>query len=257
MAAQKYPRPTTLQRFFGKKTVNGKNRMNHQRYFKTKQQLLLKIQREDQGDDRTELMTVFVVALEGDSLLLSLPYGADAVDHYPFSEGLLFEITTEAMGLGVRTTGVFEKKFDGNKFTLTLNDDIEMFQRRISQRLDCQLGIRFSRAAKTLQTMREIWEKNLEVLNSPEVPLVFDGFISSRINISSGGLRFSIKPPADQGELCLLLINLEDGKPPVCAVAEIVWIFVQDVSAVTAGMRFINILSEDQQRIDDFISRNK
>ncbi|MCD6581902.1 MAG: PilZ domain-containing protein [Desulfuromusa sp.] len=231
--------------------------MDYQRYFKSGQQLLLKAQNETTQDGRTELMTVFVVSLEEDSLVLSLPYGANAVDQYPFSEGLSFEISTEALGLGVRTTGNFEKKIDGNQFTLKLNPDLEMFQRRISQRFDCELGIRFSRAAKTLQTMREIWEKNIEVLYSPEAPLVFDGFKSYRVNISSGGIRFSIKPPADQGELCLVLINLEDGKPPVCAIAEVVWVCMQDETVVTAGMRFINILSADQHRIDNFISKNK
>jgi hypothetical protein len=132
-----------------------------------------------------------------------------------------------------------------------------MFQRRISQRFDCQLGIRFSRAAKTLQTMREIWEKNLEVLYSPEAPLIFEGFNSVQVNISSGGIRLTIKPPANQGELCLILINLEDGKPPICAIAEVVWGCMQDEDSVTAGMRFINILSDDQQRIEDFINNNK
>ncbi len=228
--------------------------MNYQRYFKSGQQLLLKVQNEAEQQKRTELMTVFVVSLEEDSLVVSLPYGEDAVDQYPFSDGLSFEISTEAMGLGVRTTGSFEKKIDGDQFALKLNPDLEMFQRRISQRFDCQLGIRFSRAAKTLETMREIWEKNIEVLHSPEVPLVFDGFKSCRVNISSGGIRFSVKPPADQGELCLILINLEDGNPPVCAITEVVWLCMQDESAVTAGMRFINILNEDQLRIDHFIA---
>ncbi|MDA3903941.1 MAG: PilZ domain-containing protein [Desulfuromusa sp.] len=231
--------------------------MNYQRYFKSGQQLLLKAQNDTEQKGRTEFLTVFVVSLEEDSLLLSLPYGANAVDQYPFSEGLSFEISTEAMGLGVRTTGSFKEKIDGEKFTLQLNPDLEMFQRRISQRFDCQLPIRFSRAAKTLQTMREIWEKNLEALHSPEAPLVFDGFKSCRVNISSGGMRFSIKPPADQGELCLILINLEDGNPPVCAIAEVVWICMQDESVLTAGMRFSNILSEDQQRIDTFIAKGK
>lgn len=231
--------------------------MNYQRYFKTDQQLLLTVQKDAENSARTELMSVLVVSLDEDSLIVSLPYGADAVEQYPFSEELSFEITTESMGLGIRATGRFEKKIDGNRFSIRLNSDLEMFQRRFSKRLDCQLGIRFSRAAKTLQTMREIWEKNLKVLYSPEAPLVFDGFKSYRVNISSGGMRFSIKPPADQGELCLVLINLEDGKPPVCAIAEVVWVYMQDESVVTAGMRFINILSEDQQRIDNFISSNK
>jgi len=231
--------------------------MNYQRYFKSGQQLLLKALHDTEQNNYTELMSVFVVSVEADSLVLSLPYGADAVNQYPFKEGLLFEITTEAMGLGVKTTGTFKKKIDGNQFSLQLNPDLQMFQRRISQRFDCKLGVRFSRAAKTLQTMREIWEKNIEVLHSPEAPIIFDGFKPCQINISSGGIRFSIKPPGNQGELCLVLVNLEDGKPPVCAIAEVVWICMQDESAVTAGMRFINILSEDQQRIDDFIAKAK
>ena len=231
--------------------------MNYQRYFKSGQQLLLKALHDTEQNNYTELMSVFVVSVEADSLVLSLPYGADAVNQYPFKEGLLFEITTEAMGLGVKTTGTFKKKIDGNQFSLQLNPDLQMFQRRISQRFDCKLGVRFSRAAKTLQTMREIWEKNIEVLHSPEAPIIFDGFKPCQINISSGGIRFSIKPPGNQGELCLVLVNLEDGKPPVCAIAEVVWVCMQDESAVTAGMRFINILSEDQQRIDDFIAKAK
>ena len=229
--------------------------MKYQRHFRLGQQLLLKIQGDPTGKGRTELMTVFIVSLEGNSLIVSLPYGADAVDQYPFSKGLSFEISTESMGLGVKVTGAFEKRISGNQFAIKLDTDLQMFQRRISPRLDCQLGIRFSRAAKTLQTMREIWEKNIEVLYSPEAPIVFDGFKSCHVNISSGGMRFSIKPPADQGELCLLLINLEDRKPPVCAIAEIVWICMEDESTVTAGMRFIKILSEDQQRVENFIDK--
>ncbi len=231
--------------------------MNYHRYFKPGRQLLLRAIYKEESADRTELMTVFVVSLEKETLILSLPYGDDAVEQYPFKEGLTFEITTEVMGMGIRATGVFDKKIDGSHIALKVNTDLQMFQRRVSQRFDCQLGIRFSRAAKTLQTMREIWEKNIKVLHSPEAPLVFDGFKPCRINISSGGIRFAIKPPADQGDLCLILINLEDGKPPICTIAETVWICMQDESTVTAGMRFINILSEDQQRISDYIQKNK
>lgn len=231
--------------------------MNYQRYFKPKQQLLLKVHNETNQDGRMELMTVYIVSSEEDSLVLSLPYGADAVNHYPFNKGLLFEVTTEAMGLGVRTTGTFERKIDGSQFALKLNPDLQIFQRRISQRLDCELGIRFSRAAQTLQTMREIWEKNIEVLYSPEAPLIFEGFKTCQVNISSGGIRFFVKLPANQGELCLILINLEDGSPPICTIAEVVWVCMQDEAAATAGMRFINIMKNDQQRIEKFINKKQ
>jgi len=231
--------------------------MNYQRYFKPGHQLLLRVLHSETSTDRTELLTAFVDTLEEEKLTLSLPYGDDSVNHFPFDEGSVFEISTEVMGMGVKATGEFLKTADGNHIVIKINQDLQMFQRRVSQRLDCQLGIRFSRAAKTLHTMREIWEKNIKVLHSPEAPLVFDGFKQCRINISSGGIRFAIKPPADQGDLCLILINLEDGKPPICAIAETVWICMQNESAVIAGMRFINILSEDQQRISRYIQDNK
>ena len=231
--------------------------MNYQRYFKPGQQLLLKALHDTEQNGRTELMSAFIVALEKDYLLLSLPYGTGAVDQYPFKEGLLFEVTTESLGVGIRTTGHFKQKLTEDQFTLQLNSDLQVFQRRITQRFDCKLGIRFSRAGKTLQAMREVWEKNIEALHSAEAPLIFKGFKSSQINISAGGIRFSMKPPCNQGDLGLVLVNLEDGKPPVCAVTEVVWIFMKDKSAVSAGMRFINILSEDQQRIENYIAKNK
>jgi len=231
--------------------------MNYQRYFKSEQQLLLQVKRDDNQDNHTELLTGYVISTEGDYLVVSLPYGTNAVDQYPFREKMPFEITTEALSMGIRVQGFFDKNVSGNQISIKLSSEIEMFQRRISQRLDCQLGLRFSRAARTLQTMRRVWEKNLEVLYSDEAPLIFEGFKPARVNISTGGLRLTIKPPANQGELCLLLINLEDNRPPVCVIAEIVWSCTQDDNAITAGMRFIKILNEDQQRINKFINTNK
>ncbi len=231
--------------------------MNYQRYFKPGRQLLLRAIYAEEGAERTEFITAFVVSLENEILIVSLPYGDNAAEQYLFEKDHSIEITTEVMGMGIRATGTFDHKIDGKQIALKVNADLQMFQRRISERFDCQLGVRFSRAAKTLQTMRDIWEKNIKVLHSPEAPLVFDGFKSCRLNISSGGIRFAVKPPIDQGDLSLVLINLEDGKPPVCAIAEAVWICIQNESAATAGMRFINILSEDQQRISDYIRISK
>ncbi len=230
--------------------------MKFQRYFKSGQQLLLKAtNQKDAG--RTELISVLVSTLSNDRLVVSLPYGADAVDQYPFEDISNFEITTEAFGLGIKAEGTFEKRLGGNRFSLKLSPDLQMFQRRISQRYDCNLGIRFSRAAKTLKTMREIWEKNLEVINKPEAPVLFEGFQKVPVNISAGGIRLTIKPPANQGELCLILINLNDGKPPVCTIAEVIWTCSPDENIMTAGMRFTSILASDQQRIDAFIDNQK
>lgn len=231
--------------------------MKYQRYFKSDQQLLLRVKTDESNEGRTELITVHVVSFEGDLLTVSLPYGPNAVEHYPFRAEMLFEINSEALGMGIKATASFVSKIDGSSFSIRLNSDLQAFQRRVSERIDTRLGIRFSRAGNGLHDMRQTWEKNLEVLYSPEAPLIYDGFKPARINISSGGIRLTIKPPANQGELCLVLINLDDGKPPVCAIAEIVWSCMQDENALSAGMRFINILSEDQLRIEAYIRQQK
>ena len=88
--------------------------MKFHKYFKTNQKLLFKLERNEASSDRTELMTVYVDSVEHDHLILTLPYGADAVDQYHFHEGLNFEITTESFGLGIRTKGEFlRKEFGG------------------------------------------------------------------------------------------------------------------------------------------------
>ncbi len=234
--------------------------MSYQHYFKLGQKLLLKLHKNAESNERTELMTAYVGSLENEALIISLsnPYGENITNQYPLKEVCKFEITTESMGLGVRASGTFLEIIDGTRFSIKLESGIEMFQRRLHNRYNCQLGIRFSRAAKTLHTMRTIWEKNLSVLYSPEAPLVYDNFKKSRINISSEGIRFAIKPPAEQGDLCLILVNIDDSKPPICAIAEIVWTCLQDDEvSITAGMRFINILSADQLRIEEFIKAKK
>jgi hypothetical protein len=232
--------------------------MNFKHYFKTDQQLVLQAQdNESAATERTELMIVTVGGVEGNQLLVNSPYGSEVVDYYAITPAAVIEVTTDLMGMGARVSGRLGEKISNNQFTLLLNYDMSLFQRRVKERLDCNLGIRFSRGAKTLSAMREIWAKNLKVLYSPESPLIFQGFRSCRVNISAGGIRFAMKPAPGQGDLCLILVHLNDSKPPVCAIAEVVWTCMIGEEAATTGMRFINILKEDQDRINRFIGRSK
>ncbi|MFO7812128.1 MAG: PilZ domain-containing protein [Pelovirga sp.] len=232
--------------------------MNFKCYFKTDQQLILQHQNDHSAAARrTELLIVSVAGVEGNQLIVNSPYGSEVVEHYAISPDTVVEITTDVMGMGARVSGRFEKKLNDRQFSIVLNYDMSLFQRRVKERLDCDLGIRFSRGAKTLSAMRNIWEKNLNVLYGPEAPLIFQGFRSCRANISAGGIRFAMKPAANQGDLCLILIHLDDSKPPVCSIAEVVWSCMIGEDAATTGMRFINILKEDQDRIGAFIKRKK
>ncbi len=229
--------------------------MIYQRYFKSGQSLILKTQNPQDTEGRTELLSATLDSGEDTTYILYLPYAEDAANQYPFTPELLFEISSEAMGLGVRVTGRFEKQIDGQRIAVKIQPDLQMFQRRNSPRLDCCLGIRFSRGQGTLKDLRETWEKNIKVLQSPKAPFNLEGFNPCQVNISNGGIRFSMRPPVNLSDLCLMLIDLDDGKVPICAITEIAWCRPeQDETILITGMRFINILKEDQKRIDKFLS---
>ena len=230
--------------------------MNYNRYLKSHQQLILQ-RRGDSSADHTELMIVTVATVEENRLVVNSPYGSDIIDQYAIGTDTPVEITTEVMGMGARVSARYKEKLGNNRIALELDYDFSLFQRRVVERTDCDLGIRFSRGAKTINAMRDIWKKNLAVLHSPEAPLIYQGFRSCRVNISSGGIRFALKPAANQGDLCLILLNLNDGKPPVCTIAEVVWSCMIDDEAATTGMRFINILNQDKDRINIFVEKNK
>ena len=231
--------------------------MIHQRYFKNGQRILLTAVEQDEVG-RKEYLTAIINGGDANNFIVSLPYSEDAADQYPFTANMPFEISSDSMGLGVRVTGKFHKQIDGQRIALQINDDLQMFQRRNSPRVDCNIGIRFTRGQGALKALRKTWEKNIQLLHSPDAPLIFDGFKPCHVNISSGGIRFNLRPPVNSAELCLLLLNLEDGKVPICTLAEIIWTRPEnDETIIVSGMRFINILEQDQQRIGSFIRKRR
>ncbi len=229
--------------------------MIFQRYFKVGQRVLLKAIDPDKETDRTELLTAYMDGGEDNIYILSLPYGNNATEQYPFTEQMTFEISSEAMGLGIRITGAFLEKIDGQRISLQVQADLQMFQRRDALRIDCKVGLRFTRGQGTLKALRETWEKNIQVLHAPKAKVSQEGFNPCQVNISSGGIRFGLRPPVHPAELCLMLINLNDDQVPICTLAEIVWTRPeQDETIIVSGMRFINILDEDQARLENFIN---
>ena len=229
--------------------------MNYQRYFKSGQKILLTALNNTE-DARTELLTGEIFSSENDEFVITLPYSDDAADQYPFTPAMPFKISSEVMGLGVRLTAEFVKKIDGKKIALSVHSDLQMFQRRNSPRTDCKIGIRFTRGQGALKALRSTWEKNIKILKSPDAPLIFEGFKPCHVNLSSGGIRFNLRPPAQPAELCLILLNLDDGMTPICTLAEIVWTRPEnDETVIVSGMRFISILEADQQRISKFIKQ--
>ena len=64
-------------------------------------------------------------------------------------------------------------------------------------------------------------------------------------------MRLPLQSPVETAALVLIYLSLGDKKGIICALAEAIWIGpVQDDDMQQTGLRFLNILEEDQNRID-------
>jgi c-di-GMP-binding flagellar brake protein YcgR len=64
-------------------------------------------------------------------------------------------------------------------------------------------------------------------------------------------MRLPLQAPVEMAELVLVYLSIGDKKGIICALAEAVWIGPAEGSGMTQiGLRFLNIMEEDQERID-------
>lgn len=232
--------------------------MSYRKYFKVEQKLLLRPRHGEQDLERVETLTAFLLHPRGDSCDLRLPYESRPGEEFPFAKGMAVELSGEALGLGVRITGSFDRYLEQELVRIKLDPTLEVFQRRNHPRQDLLVGLRYTRGHGTLRTFRQQWKKNVRILAGKSNLEKLGSFPRCQVNLSEGGLRFAIKPPVVVADLCMVLLELEPKTPPVCALGEVVWVSDdggQNQSGVQVGMQFINILKNDQQRLAEFMNR--
>lgn len=228
--------------------------MPYSKYLKSGQKILLRAQHPTA--ERLDALTVYIQGTGPGYLDLTLPYQLRDDENYPFTTGMSFEILSFAMGVGVRLTGHFHSARDANRIRITHNRDLQLIRRTSSNRREAVIGLRYTRGRGALRSFREQWHKNTRILDEERNLAKLPQFPPCRVNISDSGIRFKIKLPAAVADLCLLLMKLPDDKPPVCTLAEIVWLAeTAGDDHCEAGMQFIQIREADRQRIDRFIRR--
>lgn len=226
------------------------------KYFKIEQKLLLRPIPTGEGAQTIEHLTTYLVDARGTSCDLRLPYGKTADEQFPFNEQMPVELMGDALGLSIRVIGSFDRYLDANTIRVDIEPDLEMFQRRLYPRHDRTVGIRYTKGRGTLRSYREQWKKNVELLKKNVDLSKLGNFPCNRVNISPSGLRLQLKPPVAESDLCLLLIKLDEQTPPICALAEVVWLGQQeDTDFLVAGMQFINIRKHDQKNIANFLNQ--
>jgi hypothetical protein len=138
------------------------------------------------------------------------------------------ELMGDAIGMGVRVLGEFDRYLDSNTIRIKVKPDLEMIQRRLYSRQDHTVGIRYTKARGTLRSYRDQWKKNIEHLEKTIDLSKLRNFPRNQVNISPSGSRIPVKPP----------------------IAEVAWLGPQEDSEVlVAGMQFSNIRKSDLQHI--------
>lgn len=228
--------------------------MPYSKYLKPGQKIMLRALAPETSAERFDALTVFLKGQGPNYFDLTLPYQLQEGEDYPFTPEMAFEILSDAMGLGIRLTGNFQSARDANQIRLTHNNDLQLIRRRTFRRRDTAIGLRYTKGRGTLRTFREQWEKNIQILNNGDNRSKLPDFPRCKVNLSAGGIRFAIKLPVAVADLCMLLLELPDGKPPVCALGEVAWLAeAGEENRCQAGMQFIQILEADRKRIEQFI----
>jgi len=225
--------------------------MSYGKYFNKGQKVFIK--RIFTDDEQTALDTITGYAMHSKpmQLDLALPYGCDAADSYPFEPGMQFEVLTDHMGMGLRLVASFVERISSQDIRLQFEGNLEFISRRIYRRVDVNAWVGIHRDTSNLAEMRSLWEEHLQKIKNGVSAAELTEFNKKLINLAGGGIRLPLKSPAGQEELILVYLSIGDKKGIICALAEAVWIGEADASDMQQiGLRFLNILQEDQARID-------
>ena len=228
--------------------------MSYGKYFNKGQKVFIK--RIFTDEERTALDTITGYAMRSQpmQLDLALPYGSDAADSYPFEPGMKFEVLTDHQSMGLRLTASFVERISGKDIRLQFEGNLEFISRRIYRRVDVNAWVGIHRCKGNLAEMRALWDEHLKKIKAGVSAAELTDFKKNLINLAGGGLRLPLQAPVEMAELVLVYLSIGDKKGIICALAEAVWIGEkQDDQMQQIGLRFLNILEEDQDRIDTVV----
>ena len=221
----------------------------YSRYFSLRQKVYLVNMSEDRNSEIYESLSGTVTSCGLDTLELMISHDG----HGTLEEEIgktTYKLTSEALGSGIQIMADLTGIVAGTIFQLRLQGTLEMFQRRIAQRLDISARTFQLRANFPIAVFKKKWKQVRDQLSKNHV---LPGLVlqATKINLSVGGFGFTLEPAIRPTPLSMIFIALDDGLP-ICALAETVW--EQRVGeGLRCGFRFIHILKSDQERINSYL----
>ena len=223
-------------------------------YFELNQEMLLRRFATAKQDSRVESCRATLASRDGSVFTLTLR----SVDSGPkFSSGDFVELHSDRFELGVRLTGICLDCTD-RQLRFEAHDDLELYYRRQFWRITLPVWHGMMRADQSSTPLYEVWEKAQILRDDNDLdPSIHVEIVRQPLNLSAGGVRMELQTPVKLKDNCLLYLCLDDGKPTVCALCEIVWIESGESDAThMCGLRFSNLLEGDLKRIDRYVTKH-
>ncbi|MBW2690266.1 MAG: PilZ domain-containing protein [Deltaproteobacteria bacterium] len=225
--------------------------MSYGKYFNKGQKVFIKRIFTDEERTALDTITGYAMCSQPMQLDLALPYGCDAADSYPFEPDMRFEVLTDHKGMGLRLEASFVERISSQDIRLQFEANLEFISRRIYRRVDVNAWAGIHRSKGNLAEMRQLWDEHLKKIKSGVSAAELTDFKKNLVNLAGGGMRLPLQAPVEMAELVLVYLSIGDKKGIICALAETVWVGQeQDDGLQQIGLRFLNIMEEDQDRID-------
>lgn len=225
--------------------------MSYSKYFSKGQKVFIKRIFAEEQRVALDSMTGYAMRSQSMQLDLALPYGCDAADSYPFEPGMKFEVSTDHMGMGLRLLASFCERISGQDIRLQFEGNLEFISRRIYKRVDVNAWVGIQRGQGNLAEMRQRWEEHRQKIKSGVSATELTEFKKHLVNLAAGGLRLWLDSPVELAERVLVYLSIGDKQGIICALAETIWIGqTKQDGTQQIGLRFLNILEEDQARIN-------
>ena len=222
--------------------------IDYSRYFIPKQKVSLINMTEGRNKEHFESLSGYVIVSHGDYVEIQLLYPFEQKLPGAPESKMSFKLTTESLGSGIQVMADLLKIVIGNVIHLQLHDNLELFQRRKSLRIDTTMNVLHLRKDLPLFSFRNEWSRIMEYMQTNGLPPNF-ALQDTPVNLSSAGIRHTTDLHMHPSNLSIFIIDVKDGLLPVCALAEMVWKSLGK-NELICGHRFIHIQKADQERLN-------
>ncbi len=225
--------------------------MNYDRYFSRGQKVYLINISQTRDESIYESFSATIVSSSENCITLKAPYRLFS-NESSLTPGMQFKLSTESFGVGVQLRAELTATPAEETLEVKPLGGMEIYQRRQMPRVDVNLPFLHVLQKSSLAAFKREWHRVVADLHQPAPPRL--KLSETSLNLSVGGIRFDLATAPTP--LAMVVIDLQDGAPPICAVVELVWQKTrQEDGMLACGHRFLEILKEDQIRLSAFIDK--